>query len=328
MTTEKRYNEVKTMIDQVKDISLIDILEHFGIEKRNGLWQCPNPLHDDSIPSCKYYESTNTLHCFGCNQTWDSIKLWGDLNHQDTTYEFFDICEDLLKFADITIKQYYVKKNKQIKEKEVENKQKSVDNYLSFIISYDSIKDSIRKHAINEYFKKRHINFDKVKQICDKNGIKICHNYYKNVNSIIINDNNKLLLQRQIEDYLKDDDSKSHQKFVHGNSDISILSSNSDVLIICEGIYDAFSLITLYNKDIDVISLNSVNNKEKILNDSRIDLKKYRMIYVCTDNDDAGKNTNRYLIDNIYLSNENVKKWNIKGYENYKDINEYLISNY
>lgn len=347
MTTEKRYQEVRSMIEQIKDISLIDILNYFGVKYSKGLWECPNPLHNDNTPSCRYYQNSNLLHCFGCNQTWDSIKLWGELNHQDTTFEFFDICEDLIKFANISIDQTYeVIKKKQIeKNNDEDDKQESVNRWMSYSKSIDELEKNIedlkdidykeynkRKlniHKIHLFFKKRCLNFDKIKKICDKNNISICHNYFNDITSILINDNNKVLYQRQIQDYIEDDNTKPNKKFIHGNSNITYLNDGSDVLVICEGIYDSFSILTMYNKPIDVISLNSVDNESKVIMYDKLkyDLSKYRVIYICTDNDIPGTEASKYLIDNIYLINENVKKWNVKGYENYKDINEYLISN-
>lgn len=37
------------------------------------------PFHADKDPSMKYYPKSNTVHCFGCNKSWDTIQFVRDL---------------------------------------------------------------------------------------------------------------------------------------------------------------------------------------------------------------------------------------------------------
>lgn len=43
----------------------------------NGMAKCP--FHDDTEPSLKYYKKTNTVHCFSCNKSWDTIQYIMDI---------------------------------------------------------------------------------------------------------------------------------------------------------------------------------------------------------------------------------------------------------
>ena len=37
------------------------------------------PFHSDTNPSLKYYQKTNTIHCFSCNKSWDTIQYVMDI---------------------------------------------------------------------------------------------------------------------------------------------------------------------------------------------------------------------------------------------------------
>jgi len=43
------------------------------IEFKRDVAKCP--FHEDRTPSLHYYSATNTVHCFSCNQTWDTIAF-------------------------------------------------------------------------------------------------------------------------------------------------------------------------------------------------------------------------------------------------------------
>lgn len=40
---------------------------------------CICPFHADKDPSMKYYPKSNTVHCFGCGRSWDTIQFVREL---------------------------------------------------------------------------------------------------------------------------------------------------------------------------------------------------------------------------------------------------------
>ena len=62
-----------------------DILrERLGITDLRRSFRCPSREHDDSDPSAHYYENGHTVHCFGCDRTWDVFTLMGELDGIDS----------------------------------------------------------------------------------------------------------------------------------------------------------------------------------------------------------------------------------------------------
>lgn len=66
-------------IQSAKDVDINKILDNFSWERcRNNInmMHCPSPEHRDSSPSCSYNKRNNTVHCFGCGKTFDTIGLY------------------------------------------------------------------------------------------------------------------------------------------------------------------------------------------------------------------------------------------------------------
>ena len=45
----------------------------------NKFGQAVCPFHADKDPSMKYYPKSNTVHCFGCGRSWDTIQFVRDM---------------------------------------------------------------------------------------------------------------------------------------------------------------------------------------------------------------------------------------------------------
>lgn len=55
------------------------LYELFGVEDVRRPFSCPALDHDDRTPSARYYENGHTVHCFGCQRTWDVFPLVGEV---------------------------------------------------------------------------------------------------------------------------------------------------------------------------------------------------------------------------------------------------------
>jgi len=64
-------NEIK------KNLDILDVAKSYGVQiNRQGMANCI--FHNDSNASLKFYENTNSFHCFGCGvggSVIDFIKL-------------------------------------------------------------------------------------------------------------------------------------------------------------------------------------------------------------------------------------------------------------
>lgn len=64
----------KNSIERVKEVSIIDVIEGYGIKVQKDKINCP--FHDDKTPSMSInYKDTNRFHCFGCGQNGDVINF-------------------------------------------------------------------------------------------------------------------------------------------------------------------------------------------------------------------------------------------------------------
>lgn len=66
-------------IQSAKDVDINKILDNFSWERCRdniNMMHCPSPEHRDSSPSCSYNKKNNTVHCFGCGKTFDTIGLY------------------------------------------------------------------------------------------------------------------------------------------------------------------------------------------------------------------------------------------------------------
>ena len=103
--------------------------------------------------------------------------------------------------------------------------------------------------------------------------------------------------------------------------DITFFSSGSTSVVVAESWSDFLALLTLYPKmedRNDFIILNSVSMRDRLI--EKIKSSDYVTIYSATDNDSAGNNILRLLVENFA---DRVIPLN-PFYSNYKDVAEYL----
>ena len=70
-------------IQSAKDVDINNILDNFTWERdKDNMMHCPSPGHGDSTPSCSYNPKNNTVRCFGCGKTFDTIGLYQALSEK------------------------------------------------------------------------------------------------------------------------------------------------------------------------------------------------------------------------------------------------------
>jgi len=65
------------MIARAKEYPIRDLLGDPVMNKYCCLW------HNDKKPSMHYYEGTNTVHCFSCGKSGDSVDVYMELNNSN-----------------------------------------------------------------------------------------------------------------------------------------------------------------------------------------------------------------------------------------------------
>ena len=88
-----------------KDIPIKDVIERYaGIRTdRRGNIVCPAPDHNDSHPSAKIYEHSNTCHCFSCQSNFNPISLAKEYHPE---MKFPDLCKKLLDDFGLSMENY------------------------------------------------------------------------------------------------------------------------------------------------------------------------------------------------------------------------------
>jgi hypothetical protein len=70
-----------------QSVNITDVFQRYAnvdlSKAKTGNVSCPSPNHSDKRPSAKIYHQTNTCHCFGCGQTWNSLSLYAELTNQN-----------------------------------------------------------------------------------------------------------------------------------------------------------------------------------------------------------------------------------------------------
>lgn len=80
---EENYMIDEATIQSAKDVDINKILDNFNWERgHDNMMHCPSTQHGDSTPSCSYNAKNNTVRCFGCGKTYDTIGLYMALSEK------------------------------------------------------------------------------------------------------------------------------------------------------------------------------------------------------------------------------------------------------
>ncbi|MFR5267373.1 CHC2 zinc finger domain-containing protein [Clostridium sp.] len=295
-----------TRFEVAKNMDITSILENYGyLPNAKGKYLCP--VHKEKTPSAVVYK--NKLKCFGCGQSLSTIDIVQYSQHC-TSVEAVNII--LSKSNNDSFK-----KEKNIKPIKEKTMTQTID--IDYLRQKSKVVKSLEENKyIKNYFSKRCIL--RSSEALKKFNVLIRHNYYNSVNYVIY-DFGDYMIQKSLDRTIKRN---------VGHVDIFIMEYNSNFpYYIVEGIEDCLSLLEAL-KNINIICLNSVSNKNKLMKfiEENENYKKSKFVFAL-DYDKAGKTTGKeikefFIKNNIefsYYSNF----YRVAQNTEIKDVNEYLI---
>ncbi|HDR4686669.1 TPA: toprim domain-containing protein, partial [Bacillus cereus] len=148
--------------------------------------------------------------------------------------------------------------------------------------------------------------------------------YYLGMYRYVLPINDHFFITRLDEDKTSSPDAPRYRNF--GEVDLLnkhyIKDDEIQFIFVVEGCFDALSIETLGYKS---IALNSVSNASKLIKEIKINEEdaRQKQFILLADNDEAGKQLEEYLQSNFKKMNMSL---HVAALTNYKDINEYLIT--
>lgn len=267
-------------------------------------FRCLNPDHEDKNPSMAYNAKNHYCHCFGCNVTYDIINLLAIDYDKDckNPKDFIDIIYQGCKDFGIYIpEQNYTKSSKPKNGKE----------YF----------DECHKHIIEtKYYEKRgisHKTIDHFNLGFDPH-YPLSHNKF--MQAAIIPRGDFAYTARNT--YPNAESAERYRK--QGNTRNTFLNiealDKSQPIFIVEGEFDALSII---EAGFEAIALGSVDNYIGFLEVCKTK-KINQYLLISLDNDEAGENYSKELIQGLKTLNIKAEKVNVSL--NFKDANEALVN--
>lgn len=329
-------------IQQAKEVSIYKVLDYFdwGVDTSGRKILCPSIDHDDRHPSVAINLKNNTCRCFTCSTTFDTISLYSALSQKvnGENCSFPQAIREVLAIDGLNLtpsKQFYIPTNQgnanQDTYQKILNNCKPLNGYeLNYLHSrgiflYDAYvyegnvytKQSLEKQIANE---SDGMKLAKLKEIEDKgtlyhgigdilrqNRIRIMHNYYQGVNSIIyqvdyeeedvehthflVDTSRSMMVKKTLDD--------THEKWALGDITWNWLAEGVGIekgnIFLCEGMEDALSFVQNGEK---AISLNSITSINEFMDDLWcIPNKKELTFVIAFDHDKGGEKATRELIE-------------------------------
>ena len=314
-------------LENVKSkIRLLDYIQNTGKKIKNlgggtyGVNPCPICGHNDSF---RIYDRTNSYNCFSEGKGGDILNYMQDVEH----LTFIEAKEKLYNITHTLLTEYKPKENKDtIKQRATTPKQTPQEiETINSLVMKEYNKGNYKEELI-KYLNSRNISKDAI----EKYHLFISEDIDKQSKRLYIPiiENSKAVayIGRALE---------KNAKLRYRNSKGTIqplnleylkqkpVAEESNVIYICEGVFDAISIEEQNKK---AISLNSTQNKTKLLEaiKENIEIAKDYLYIIASDNDEAGQRVKEELQNEF--NKMNIRNTYLEIPKEYKDVNEWYCS--
>ncbi|MGX5564151.1 DnaB-like helicase C-terminal domain-containing protein [Bacillus thuringiensis] len=307
------------MENQIKDIKEIDLLNY--ISRNHKMEKCgPNMYRVNPCPICGHRDHFTV---YTDTNSWTSFAKCHEKISGGSIIDYVMAVEGAESVSD-AIEKLGGKKTK--RKATVSAPTPTIAVKKNYKPVYDSL-------AQDDYFSNRGLSIEVIdkyklgavsdetlKFFQDERGA----SYYLGMYRYVLPINDYFFITRLDEDRTSSPDAPRYRNF--GEVDLLnkhyIKDDEIQFVFVVEGCFDALSIETLGYKS---IALNSVSNASKLIKEIKINEEdaRQKQFILLADNDEAGKQLEEYLQSNFKKMNMSL---HVAALTNYKDINEYLIT--
>lgn len=298
-------NEKRELRSHLKDYLIETGLATVEQISRGQNFCCPGVDHNDDSPSAHYYDDPNCPHvyCFGCNESWDLLKLIAERENKQTFEEQVERARELYGAERSENRPIPV-----IRPVPVEIKKELTEADKAEIQSF--IKESQGHLEETDYFLRRGLSLD----FARSQGL----GYSPKAHRLIIPTDTGYV-GRTVLPY-------ENIPRYHNPKGIPVSLSGSEALkqedkpvFIVEGAFDA---LAIRQAGFEAVALNSTSNAELLVVE-RVKAEASPNLIIALDADDTGKKTAMAMkeqLDDLGIESKLV----INSWEPYKDAGEWL----
>lgn len=282
--------------DQIR-ASLQGYLEGKGVDTSRA-FTCLNPAHEDKHPSMHYNRTRNTIHCFACGASYDTIDLIKQDYNLASTKEAFDKAYDLFRIDIDGPKQPSPKK--------------SETDYLTQCAARLTQTNYLKNRGIShKTAQKMGLGYDPEFATKDESG-------YVKWQAVTIPTGENSYVIRNTQSAGKDD--RIRKRGITRMLGIETLKTAKTPIFIVEGEFDALSIIEAGG---EAVALGSVANVNKLIT-ALESAPPAQPLILSLDNDESGEAASYALWEALNEKSIPCEPYNIAG--NHNDPNEALVS--
>lgn len=277
-----------------------------------------SPFSQDSSPSFKIYQKTETFHCFSTGKQGDGFNLVAEINELDCKSQFNEVLQIIHKEMNLLNQTPFEKtvKNKSIKVTETEtpfiiDKVKKIDfesHHVNFWLKLGVCLDILKRYNVSAIENFSFYSNDKNKQITiniKKNELAFCYEINGRYEAYIPQQTNR---KKSFCNGLFADDIFGFEQ---------LKNSKIENLIICAGKKDALVAIS---RNFNAVSFRSETHT---LTDTQINQLQLicNQLFICYDNDKGGEAGVKKILDKF------PEIIQIKLPTDYNDLADYFMEN-